>query len=727
MSIEQITRSSIKHKSHFIDSIRQMSHYKNDGLNDKPNGLNDHQNELIIKELFTYCLTTSSDNFYRLQQLLDNIWNMKNQTINYKENIMDSRLFCLRFIAYYRDPQEGLGNRNGGRLAWIWLQMSHEEVFKHNFEWFVTEGCRLDDLLYLWNDFGLQRIAQQLEIDQNIIVVTIYNTCKHLQEVKKTFLPNDKLTKLLTKSLSEIQSNKGDLDRFLQYSMEQLTEQKCTYRGRPISLMAKWAPTPGCQLDRKNGVVAKLIKIMSITERQYRRLFLTPLRKYLDILETHMCAKDWDNIDLQKIPQRALKKSMNTLEKHLSPEKQNELLNIFNQKFNQQNDQSENESEKISPIIKARKLIKHYLQYPWMDQQIEQEWKEFLIYIDNEHGNSFGKNSIVVLDTSGSMADKSLDLAILLTLLSTHVTKDDHKYKIFNEKTDKKVSPTVSNIGFDISSDEEEKKDYQENQIINTNNTITTDDFESLPPLELDNQLNEKKEDSDMIDDDLIDDISLMEIKDGKSIFNHKVINFSDQPKLFRIDNDLSLFDQIQILLKMKWHEKLSVFDTLILLLIMAKKSGLKKMIDKLYVLTDHQVDNIDIDIYNILKIEYAGYEIPQIIYWNINDQNTIICPSKQFNNKIVYLQNYDYPTIEIIIELGITDPTDLIYEIHMQRIFNNQSRYNSLKIPDNIKNTNVDTIKNIIKKNHKKPVRSKIVRSNRLSSVLSSVPPMNN
>ena len=51
MSIEQITRSSIKHKSHFIDSIRQMSHYKNDGLNDKPNGLNDHQNELIINEL----------------------------------------------------------------------------------------------------------------------------------------------------------------------------------------------------------------------------------------------------------------------------------------------------------------------------------------------------------------------------------------------------------------------------------------------------------------------------------------------------------------------------------------------------------------------------------------------------------------------------------------------------------------------------------------------------
>ena len=44
---------------------------------------------------------------------------------------------------------------------------------------------------------------------------------------------------------------------------------------------------------------------MKISPRIYRKRYLTPLRKYLKIVERNMCAKKWDKIDYDLIPSKA--------------------------------------------------------------------------------------------------------------------------------------------------------------------------------------------------------------------------------------------------------------------------------------------------------------------------------------------------------------------------------------------------------------------------------------
>lgn len=373
-----------------------------------------------------------------ISEIFEDIW--KHGTIEYKNKKMDSRLFCLRFIAYCRDPRSvGLGLRDNGRLLWHWLLENHSKVFNYNFEWLIREGCRLDDLLYLEQQ-GLQKVAQQLEIDQNIVVTTVYHQCIQQRDNKK-FVPDAKLTKLLEKQLPEIQANRGDLDRFINYAIEQLIEQKCSFRGRPISLIGKWAPTAGCSLDRKTGIVRKLIKLMGITERQYRRMYLTPLRKYLDIKESKMCTNDWENIDVSKIPLRSLDKTIKIMEKHVPSDKMDEIKNSLNEKLNENDDNEETideeDSDENHEIMKAIKLIKYYLGNPLtINPEIETQWSNFISNFKKFNNNIFGQESMVVLDTSGSMADKSLDLGIFLTLLSINNTsKNDSDGQSYDEET----------------------------------------------------------------------------------------------------------------------------------------------------------------------------------------------------------------------------------------------------------------------------------------------------
>ena len=73
--------------------------------------------------------------------------------------------------------------------------------------------------------------------------------------------------------------------------------------GRPVSLLAKWMPSVNAGRNAREAALM-IADSMRLTENQYRRK-LSKLRKYIDLVESHMCAGDWSGIAYSKVPSRA--------------------------------------------------------------------------------------------------------------------------------------------------------------------------------------------------------------------------------------------------------------------------------------------------------------------------------------------------------------------------------------------------------------------------------------
>lgn len=69
------------------------------------------------------------------------------------------------------------------------------------------------------------------------------------------------------------------------------------------SLLAKWLPSINAGTAAKHQAL-EIIKSMNITKAQYRKM-LANLRKKIDIVETHICQKDFGKIDYEHVPSQA--------------------------------------------------------------------------------------------------------------------------------------------------------------------------------------------------------------------------------------------------------------------------------------------------------------------------------------------------------------------------------------------------------------------------------------
>ena len=76
--------------------------------------------------------------------------------------------------------------------------------------------------------------------------------------------------------------------------------------GRPISLCAKWIPTESSKWDRKLRATRNVARALGVNLKTLRLDYLTPLRSYLKIVENYMCHRQWNEIDYNKVPSRAM-------------------------------------------------------------------------------------------------------------------------------------------------------------------------------------------------------------------------------------------------------------------------------------------------------------------------------------------------------------------------------------------------------------------------------------
>ena len=170
---------------------------------------------------------------------------------------------------------------------------------------------------------------------------------------------------------------------------DQLSEDLKNMKAKKsISLLAKWLPSINASSTETKRYAKQIAKAIGATEREYRKA-LSMFRKYLDVVEVKMSAKNWSEIKYDAVPSRA----------NL----------VYNNAF-LRNDE-ERRREYLSKLEKGEAKINASVLYPhdivhkycdgWKlgkkDAAIEAMWKSLP---DTVQGCG---NTIVVADGSGSM------------------------------------------------------------------------------------------------------------------------------------------------------------------------------------------------------------------------------------------------------------------------------------------------------------------------------------
>lgn len=201
---------------------------------------------------------------------------------------------------------------------------------------------------------------------------------------------------------------------------EQLMKDwKNMQEGKPVSLAAKYAPTPGGAHDNKSRAVKKLLNCMAMlrdeegvpipkNECEYRTVYLSPLREYLKVVERLMCAQRWSDIEYKRVPSVAMNRLKSVFEKH-EPERWAEYqkaLKAGTEKVN---------GSQLYPHEIVEKVLSHKC-----DIILEKQWEQQVEKITPEAREKL-KKTLVISDVSGSMNGVPVYVSIGLGLLISSV------------------------------------------------------------------------------------------------------------------------------------------------------------------------------------------------------------------------------------------------------------------------------------------------------------------
>lgn len=183
------------------------------------------------------------------------------------------------------------------------------------------------------------------------------------------------------------------------------------------SLCAKWLPSANASsLETKS--VAKIIqRRLGMTAKQYRKT-LSSLRKKIKIVESLMSQKNWDEIDFSKIPSRAGFLYSNAfLRREETSERYMKFIKNKNTKVN-------------AGTLYPYECVHKALDLLWRRENeekinvVNKYWDNLKDYINNAKFNG-----IAVVDTSGSMSGRPIEVALSLGLYCAEKNKGVFKDK----------------------------------------------------------------------------------------------------------------------------------------------------------------------------------------------------------------------------------------------------------------------------------------------------------
>jgi hypothetical protein len=156
-------------------------------------------------------------------------------------------------------------------------------------------------------------------------------------------------------------------------------------------LASKWMP-------RKGTFANKLRKFMSLIPKEYRKLLVS----LTQVVETQMCANEWDSINYEHVPSLAMSRYGKTFGKH-SPDKFGEYINSL------QKGEVKINTGAVYPYDVIKALFKN--------PAAEEQWNSLPNYLQNN-----SERILPLVDVSGSMGSSCggnltcMDIAISLGL-----------------------------------------------------------------------------------------------------------------------------------------------------------------------------------------------------------------------------------------------------------------------------------------------------------------------
>lgn len=177
---------------------------------------------------------------------------------------------------------------------------------------------------------------------------------------------------------------------------------------KQISLLAKWLKSINTSSKESRELAYKTCKALGLTPRTYRKT-LSMLREYLNIVERFMSSKNWDSIEFEKVPSKAMSRYIKAFQRNATErfEEYKEKLVKGEVKVN---------AAALTPMDIAKKFLTNGGNNYWQDDWNRSRLKgKILDEVDLAQWDSLknyvtGENEVVVMaDLSGSMSSPNYE------------------------------------------------------------------------------------------------------------------------------------------------------------------------------------------------------------------------------------------------------------------------------------------------------------------------------
>lgn len=200
-------------------------------------------------------------------------------------------------------------------------------------------------------------------------------------------------------------------------------------RGESVSLAAKWIPSEGSVNCGLTKAVAALLDVNMAT---LRKTYLSPLRAQLKLVESKMCAGEWDAIDFSTVPSVALQQYTECFKKRCTDRWKDYLAEVA-RGTSKINVSVLHPHQVLAPSIKFGSSSITVTHLP----EVELKWKAMVATARDE--TKLGR-CIALVDVSGSMytADvkiKPIQIALSLGMLISELSTPPFQHSFITFST----------------------------------------------------------------------------------------------------------------------------------------------------------------------------------------------------------------------------------------------------------------------------------------------------
>ncbi|KAJ7253551.1 hypothetical protein C8J57DRAFT_1348451 [Mycena rebaudengoi] len=356
---------------------------------------------------------------------------------------------------------------------------------------------------------------------------------------------------------------------------------------REISLAPKWAPTPGASHDRVTNIATAIMRLLYyskdaipffhfpsalatsssletaestvILRSFYQRWVLTPLRGAMMIPETFMSANRWADIPYNRVSSICMKNNTDSFFKH-DPEGFQKYLIAVEDGKNSISGATLLPHQLIAQVVAFSQVGEENDKYPEL-----QKHKQALAAVQLRVVEAQWKTLVQNLRDAGT-----IDNAIAICDVSGSMGSLSERFK------PKDVLPIFPSVA-----------------------------------------------------------LSLLLAQLAQPPFNDGFITFSASPQFVRLDPKLSLYETVSRMERAQWGMNTdlnAVFLRLILPLAVENRIAPQDMIKRLFIFSDMQFDEASYGAgddwetnYDVIEKAFAaaGYEVPQVVYWNLAHHGT--------------------------------------------------------------------------------------------------------